>query len=74
MLFDLAFQRRSVFGSRIKDDVAAGDERLDIRKAVGFEQTAKMIHLDRVTAHVYGAQKGYVFWHRDCFDEEFKTD
>src|SRR6266851_8649598 len=65
MLFDLSFQRGPIFGLRIKDDIAAGDKGFDIREADCFKQTAKIVHLDRVSADIYGSQQSYIFWHRD---------
>src|SRR6266550_8326843 len=70
MLFDLSFQRRPIFGSRIKDHIAAGDKGFDIRQAEGCKQTAKIVHLDCVSADIYGPQQGYVFWHRGCLVRE----
>src|SRR2546423_4228859 len=47
----------------MEDDVAAGDERLHLGKTERLEQTAQMIHLDRVAADIDGAQECYVFRH-----------
>ena len=65
MSLDLLFQRLCVFGFRIEDDIAAGNERLDAREANTFEQTAKIIHFHGVAANINRAQKGYVLWHLD---------
>ena len=63
VLFDLSFQGDRVLRTRIKDDIPAGNKRLDIRKAYGFKQTAQMVHLDGVTTDIYGSQQGNVFGH-----------
>src|SRR2546427_41193 len=56
MSLDLLFQRLCVFGFRIEDDIAAGNERLDAREANTFEQTAKIIHFHGVAANINRAQ------------------
>src|SRR5882762_3724049 len=67
MLLDLSFQGGPIFGWRIKDDIAAGDKGFDIREPDRCKQTAKMFHLHRVSANIYGSQQSYVFWHRGLY-------
>lgn len=63
MLFDLLLQRLRTFRGRREDDIAAGNERLDVGEPERFEQPAKLIHLHRMAANIDGAEEGEVLGH-----------
>jgi hypothetical protein len=62
-LLYLPLESRHGLCPRRKQDVAAGDERLDFRKPQRLELVAQHVHLHHVAADVDGAQKGDVAGH-----------
>jgi len=53
----LLFQSLDVFIRRVKDDVAACDEGLDVQQTQRFKQLAQMVHLDSMAADVDRSEK-----------------
>src|SRR6266542_2763402 len=63
MTLDRRFQSLGGAGRRVEDDVAAGDEGLDVGEAELLEEPAQVVHLDGPPADVDGAEEGDEAWH-----------